>query len=426
MKTKIKFLLPSFLFWTIMLFFCSCAKNEMISLSDEFNGNLKLHIDLAVLVYDNTPATRAIDAGSFKVEIFKKNGSNPVITFERASELPDLIALAEGEYYVTASYGTNTVPAFENPCYYGESESFMVISGQTSSVNLVCKLNNVRVTVVYSERVMSSFTDYNTMVFNNTDTLNFVKGEARAGYFKPGTLHLKSQLTSTAGEALITKTISGDISNTAAGKYYAIHIDTSPDGYDAISISVDESFQTILVNLTDDGASIPEEPIGPGNGNLLITEVMCDPDALPDASGEWIEIYNNSGEIINLNGMILRRSGTSTLHTIESDVILAPGNYAVIGKTASATDHVDYVCSWLSLTNSGNELSIEANDGTVLCCIDFRVEGFSIPPAGKSLQLDPSVTDITAAREGSNWCTSTLQYSTGDYGTPGSVNSVCQ
>ena len=426
MKTKIKFLLPVFFFLAVILLFCSCAKNEMISLSDEFKGNLKLHIDLAVLVYDNTPATRAIDAEAFKVEIFKTNGSSPVMTFEHASELPESIALAEGEYYVTASYGTNTVPAFDNPCYYGKSETFTVISKQTSNVSLVCEPSNFRITVVYSERVAGSFTDYNTMVFNNADTLIFVKGETRAGYFKPGTLHLKSVLSYLSGETLINKSLSGDISNAAAGKHYAINIDTSPDGYDAISISVDESFQTILVNLTDDGASIPEEPVGPGNGNLLITEIMCDPDALPDTNGEWIEIYNNSGEIINLNGMILRRSGTSTLHTIESDVILAPGNYAVIGKTASATDHVDYVCSWLSLTNSGNELSIEANDGTVLCCIDFRVEGFGMPPAGKSLQLDPSVTDITAARLGSSWCASTLQYSTGDYGTPGSANSACQ
>jgi hypothetical protein len=264
------------------------------------------------------------------------------------------------------------------------------------------------------------------MVFNNTDTLNFVKGEARAGYFKPGTLHLESVLSYLYGETSISKTLSGDISNTVAGKHYAIHIDTSPDGFDVMTISVDESFQTIVVNLTDNGASIPEEPVVPGNGNLLITEIMCDPDEVPDADGEWFEIYNNSGEIINLNGMILRRSGTSTSHTIESDVVLAPENYAVIGKTAGATDHVDYVCAWLSLTNSGNELSIEANNGTVLCCIDFRVEGFNMSPPGKSLQLDPSVTGITAARLGSSWCASTLQYSTGDYGTPGSANSACQ
>lgn len=425
MKAKIKFLPPVTLFLPVILLFSTCARNEMISLSDEFKGNLKLHVDLAVLVYDHTPGTRALNAGDFKVEIFKKDVSSPVMTFEHASELPDSIALAEGEYYVEASYGTNTEPAFENPCYYGKSEPFIIVSGQTSTVNVICKLNNVRITVVYSEQVISSFSDYSTQVFNNSDTLTFVKGETRAGFFKPGTLHIESYLSYMAGETLVTKTISGDISNAAAGKHYEINIDTSPDGYDAISISVDETVETIIVNLTDDGASIPETPVDPGNGNLLITEIMCDPDELPDTEGEWIEIYNNTGETINLKGLILRRGSTTSSHAIESDVTVASGGYAVIGKTATATDNVDYVCSWLSLTNSGDQLIISSGE-TIICCIDFEAEGFDMPPSGKSLQLDPFVTDITGARLGSNWCTSTLQYSTGDYGTPGLPNSACE
>jgi hypothetical protein len=213
---------------------------------------------------------------------------------------------------------------------------------------------------------------------------------------------LKSVLSYLSGATTISKTISGNISGAAAGKHYEVHIDTSPDGFDAITISVNESFETILVNLTDDGASVPEEPSDPGNGNLLITEIMCDPDKISDAEGEWIEIYNNSGTTVNLNGMILRRSNSSTTpHTITSDVILVPGDYAVIGKTTGATNNVDYACEWLNLTNSGLELSIETSDGTVLCCIDFRIEGFDMPPAGKSLQLNPSVTTIDGARLGS-------------------------
>ena len=426
MKPKINFPAPVLLFLVLMLLFGSCAKNEMIPLS-EFEGTLKLHIDLAIMVYDNAPATRAIDAEEFKVEIFKKSGSSPVMTFEHASELPGSIALAEGEYYVTASYGSNVVPAFDNPCYYGKSETFTVISKQTSDVSLVCKPSNARITVVYSDRVVSSFSDYHSMVFNSTDTLTFVKGETRAGYFKPGTLHLESVLSYLSGATTISKKISGNISGAAAGKHYEIHIDTSPDGFDAITISVNESFETILVNLTDDGASIPEEPSGPGNGNLLITEIMCDPLKISDELGEWFEIYNNSGATVNLNGMVLRRSNsTSNPHTITADVILAPEAYAVIGRTAAATNNVNYVCDWVNLTNSGLELSIETSGGTVLCCIDFRIEGFDMPSAGKSLQLNPAVNTIDGARQGANWCAATVAYSTGDFGTPGAVNSVCQ
>ena len=121
MKTKLNFLPGAILFLILVLLFSSCAKTEMVSLSDEFEGSLKLHVDLAVSIYDDVPATRAVDAGTFQVQIFKKNGSAPVATFEHASELPDSIALAEGEYYVEACYGTGTEAAFENPCYYGKS-----------------------------------------------------------------------------------------------------------------------------------------------------------------------------------------------------------------------------------------------------------------------------------------------------------------
>lgn len=425
MKPKIKIPSLVFLFLAVVLLSNSCAKNEMLPVPDGLKGTLKLQVDLAVLVYDDAPATRAVNAADFKVEILKKSNSDPVATFDRADELPDSIALAEGEYYVAASYGDNTASAFENPCYYGKSEPFTIVSGQTSTVSVVCKLSNVRLTVVYSEGVISKFTDYRTLVCTKTDTLIFTKNETRAGFFKAGGLHLESELTSLAGGVPVIKKIAGDISNAAAGKHYEIHIDTSPDGYDAITVSVDESFSTILVNLTDDGAVIPEVPAGPGNGNLLITEIMCDPDELPDAEGEWIEIYNNTAETVNLKGMALRRSNIQSPHVIESDVIVAAGGYTVIGKTAAATANVAYVCSWLNLTNTGLELSIETADGTVLCCIDFRIDGFSTPIAGKSLQLSPLITDITGARLGSNWCDATQLYSTGDYGTPGLQNSAC-
>lgn len=425
MKSKINFPASASLFLAIILLLGSCAKNEVIYLP-EFEGTLKLRINLAVVVYDNAPATRAIDAGTFKVEIFKKSQSSPVMTFEHASELPDSIALAEGEYYVTASYGSNAVPAFDNACYYGKSETFTVISKQTSTVSLVCTPSNARITVVYSDRVISEFSDYYSIVFNSSDTLTFVKGENRAGYFKPGTLHLESVLSYLSGTTTVSKKISGDISGVEAGKHYEIHVDTSPDGFDAINISVDESFETILVSLTDDGATIPEVPSGPGNGNLLITEIMCDPAALTDAIGEWVEIYNNSGSTVNLKGMVLRRSSTDTPHTIASDVMLAPGAYAVIGKTAAATNHVDYVCDWVNFTNTGLELSIETSDGTILCCIDFTAEGFDMPAAGKALQLNPAITTIEGARLGSNWCAATVAYSTGDFGTPGATNSACE
>ncbi|HEY4787194.1 MAG TPA: hypothetical protein VIH57_14145, partial [Bacteroidales bacterium] len=102
-----------------------------------------------------------------------------------------------------------------------------------------------------------------------------------------------------------------------------------------------------------------------------------------------------------------------------------------LGRTSAATDNVRYVYGSLALTNTGDELIINTYgtnglDGTVICSVDYSTEGFLTNLDGKSLQLDPSVKNVEDAKIGTNWCASTLTYSTGDYGTPGLANSACQ
>lgn len=411
------------------LLFCACARTEMISVDDHFKGNLQLHLDLGFLISEETPETRALSGADFKVQIFKKGATTPVLSYARASELPPLIALTEGEYYVAASHGSDTVPAFEAPCYYGKSDLFTITGGETSAVSVTCKMASVCLTVGYSATVASYFSDYKTTVKNGTDSLVFAKGESRTGYFRPGTLKLRSELAYTAGNEPKTKTLTGSLAGAAAGKHYAVMVDTSPDeGDHSITVTVDEKVDTVTVSFTDEGASVP---VDPGNGQLLITEIMYNPDAMNDSYGEWIEIYNNTAAPVNLKDLVIRKGGTTTTHQFATDVLIAPGGYSVIAKTDSATAQVDYVWSQLSLGNTeGDELIIntwgtDGTDGTVYCCIDFGAPGFSMNLTGKSLQLSPSVTDIEGARLGSNWCAATQPYSTGDLGTPGAANSPC-
>ena len=44
------------------------------------------------------------------------------------------------------------------------------------------------------------------------------------------------------------------------------------------------------------------------DGDILITEIMHDPVKIDDFRGEWIEIYNNSDQDIDLQGLIVRSS----------------------------------------------------------------------------------------------------------------------
>jgi len=57
-----------------------------------------------------------------------------------------------------------------------------------------------------------------------------------------------------------------------------------------------------------------------GTKHILITELMVDPEKVPDSKGEWIEVFNSSSTPINLNGWVIN-DGEEDHKAVE---ILAP------------------------------------------------------------------------------------------------------
>lgn len=424
MKLKNKLQFSGIITIALCIFSHSCSKNE--SIPDQMTGKLKLDINLSILVNSAESLLKSASSEDFQVEIFNSGSADPTLTFEHAFDMPESLELPEGEYYVIASSGENPAAAFDTPYYYGESELFRITAGETTTADILCSLANIMVTVVYSDQVIASFDDYSTTVSNDTGSLYFIKDESRAGFFISGPFSIESKLDYLDGGVTKTKTLTGNVADPQPGKHYEIHIDATPTESElSVSISVDESIETVIINIQEEKGS---DEINPGD--LLITEIMYNPKALGDTEGEWIEIYNNSGKDINLKDLIIRRDYTDK-HQISSDVNLVPESYAVLGRTASAAEHVDYVYSSITLTNAGSELMIstygtDGTNGTAICSVDYGAEGFNTNLDGKSIQLDPSVKDASAAQLGSNWCPSTVAYSTGDLGTPGLANSACE
>jgi hypothetical protein len=423
MKTPVHFLFG--VAFIAMLSFAgnSCSKKD--NPETIIKGKLKLSIGITI---HELSASGKLKAGTddFGVQIFN-TGNEPVISFEHASDIPELVELPQGTYYAVASSGDSKLVTFDNPYYYGKSETFSITSGQTSSVTITCSLANIMVTVVYTDRVKNSYANFTSTVSNPSDSLVFIKSETRAGYFNTGPLHIKSYLYM-AGSTIPAKTLHGDITSPQPGKHYEFRIDASPTAGSAmITITLNDTVNTEIVDVTENAP----ETGAPVYGDLLITEIMYNPLALSDTEGEWIELFNNSRKTINLKGLVIRRSSTSSFHQIKTDVNLAPGAYAVLGKTSSATSNVHYVYgSSITLTNTGDELVVNTygtngTDGTVICSVNYGATGFLTNLNGKSLQLDPTVNDANAAKLGTNWCAATLTYSTGDYGTPGLENSGC-
>lgn len=419
-----KNLTTSVCLFLILLSYAGCSKNEN---AEPGKGTLKLGVGVIISVEEvGSKLKSGMSTSDFKVQIF--NTSNQLIReYENASDIPSSLELTAGDYYAVASSDDNPSAMFESPYYQGNSGTFTIVAGQTSTVNINCSLANIMVSVNYSTKVTTTFSNYSTTVSNTSGNLVFSKGETRVGYFDAGPLSIESTLTYLLGSETKTKTVTGTIANPQAGKHYEITIDASLNaGGSAINIILDETVTTETVTITDQPAAS-----GVVYGDLLITEIMYNPAALGDTEGEWIELYNNSSKTLNLKDMVIRRGSATTFHKIASDVNMAPGSYVVLGRTSAATANVSYVYGAINLTNTGDEIVVNTFgtnglDGTVICSVNYALTGFLTNLTGKSLQLNPGIVDATEAKLGSNWCAATSTYSTGDLGTPGLENTECE
>jgi hypothetical protein len=170
----------------------------------------------------------------------------------------------------------------------------------------------------------------------------------------------------------------------------------------------------------------------PGQGEVLITEVMYDPSgAEPDQ--EWFELFNKSGSIRLLSGLTIRDGGGRSL-TIpaEPPLTIAANAYIVFVRStaASVAAHVpkeviayDYGNGALPtqgiLLNNGVGGAISLLDGTtVVTQANYGGWITQASPGGASLQL--KTLTHAASLTSSNWCISSIAWAPrSDLGTPG-------
>ncbi len=388
-------------------------------------GSLKITVDFDISVKEKNPelkSTLAIE--DFRVIIYNSEDQE-VRIFERAGDIPSQVELPAGNYYVVAHSDNYQPAAFESPYFYGRSENFSLEASANRQVSVLCSLANCSVSIIYSDNVKQTFTDYSTEAGTAENKLVFTKDETRKGYFELKPIGIRATLTYTgAGGSLQNKILTGNIPMPEAGKHYEIAIDARQDnGYSNIAIVLDETETTEVINLTDGN------PDDIGYGDLLITEIMYNPQALDDAYGEWFEIFNNSSQMVNLNTLVINRAANR--HVISGDIPLAPGAYYVLARTDGAYDGTKYVYgSDITLTNTTATLALstygsDGTNGQELASVTYGTNDFP-DQAGASISLDPGHFDVEEAKSGTSWCVASAAYNTGDLGTPGLPNTGCE
>jgi hypothetical protein len=158
-------------------------------------------------------------------------------------------------------------------------------------------------------------------------------------------------------------------------------------------------------------------------GDLVITEILYNPSPPSEASAEWIELYNNSGSSIDLNGLTIQDASTSS--TITSSYTLPSGQYAVIGRIGGggcATLNGTY--NSIILNNGAETVSI-LDGATTIDVVSYNtINDWPGDEEGEAIQLDPTATDATSNDDGLNWCHAYTPCSS-DFGTPGTANNSC-
>jgi hypothetical protein len=159
-----------------------------------------------------------------------------------------------------------------------------------------------------------------------------------------------------------------------------------------------------------------------GFRDVLFTEILADPDpAVADQFPEYIEIYNRSDFVVNLNEWILT---DHTTISVLPDFNLLPDSYVVIGSCIGnflpAVSNKICLPKFPSLNNSGDRLLLIDSARTVIDSVNYQSNWHAVADkasGGWSLELiDPG----NICQDSENW-TSSVDI---DGGTPGRKNSV--
>lgn len=173
-------------------------------------------------------------------------------------------------------------------------------------------------------------------------------------------------------------------------------------------------------NLLGDTTLTLTQGFSPEENELLITEIMADPDpsiGSPDA--EYIEIHNKGNRLLDLKNCQLNSAVFAT------QTLLAPGAYLMIGDQSDEFSFVNVankklIESFPGLTNTQATLTLSDPNGNPLDQVSYTDEWYGDPAkqeGGFSLEL---INPFAPCSGANNWKASTAVIG----GTPGEQNSV--
>lgn len=265
----------------------ACSKDDPF---DNYNqsatGGLRSSaLEVSVVSDDNSPAalkgledTRSGLVDQCNVAIYKKDATEPYATY-KYSNMPEIITLPVGEYFVKAYYGENEAAAWNAPYYAGESDIFTIEENKiTESVQPIrCTLRNVRVSIVIDPSLQEAITgDYEVkVVVNDVGTLIFTKDRIEAnesGYFKY-----------VEGSSTLAATFSGEVDGVMATETRT-NVTVAPGHHYTITFKLYSADVDEPGAIKPDGESLIKINAMVKDGDKIIGNVETDDEIIKDDS----------------------------------------------------------------------------------------------------------------------------------------------
>ena len=163
-------------------------------------------------------------------------------------------------------------------------------------------------------------------------------------------------------------------------------------------------------------------------GDLVVTEIF---EGDGSTNTTWFEVYNTTGNWIDLDTLQMTAGGTA-LTDISASVLVPAGGFAVIGSNSDSSSNggvpVDHEDTALAFSGT-HTLTLTGGTGTPLVDLDWST-GYPTTTSTASISLDPNPTtpeyNATDMADGTEWCAGQNTWgSTSDLGTPGNDNDEC-
>lgn len=253
-----KRLMPVYLMALLVMLY-GCKSTET---SESNQGIVSLHLTADSILRDievTTKASTVITPNDFRLWIENTKGE-VLKQWNSYADVPAQFHLNPGSYKMVAQYADlGLLPKFSYPVYGGESK-FNVAAEQKTTVNISAAPIFTKVQIDYKDEFWVNYQACSIDVKTTGDrSLNFPSNSMEAGYFEPGVLKLRFNLTAKDGTS---KNYYWDgISTTQKADFYRIHINSiSNTGNISITINTDNTTQDITINESIPDWWLPKAP----------------------------------------------------------------------------------------------------------------------------------------------------------------------